>query len=414
MAKTRGPESGFALLLIFCLAAIVGVMLYAATPRVAFEAQRDQEQLLIDRGEQYKRAIQLYFRAFKRYPAKMEDLENTANQRFLRRRYDDPITGKSEWRLIHVGPGGVLLDSVNKAPKKPGGREGSVNTFITELPALGAAPGTGVTQGLAQRRRPSDQPLAPGSPVENGAPLDEDAIANAAAEGVATSTPSPFGPDGRPLPPGAPAYSGYPNPTGAYAALASQPQTPAAAVQQPGPPGPAGNNAGAQMIQRLLTSPRPGGFPGQPPAYNNPNDRLGSPSANVPSANYPVANYLGPTNPASGLSDPSGGVPAAAGFNNPAAGVVTGGAFAFNGNIQAGQNISGGIAGVASTVEREGIKIYKEKSKYNQWEFIYDFAGENKAAQAVPSGPVPGTSSATSGGGFNSSPQPGPSGPIKP
>jgi len=28
---------------------------------------------------------------------------------------------------------------------------------------------------------------------------------------------------------------------------------------------------------------------------------------------------------------------------------------------------------VASTVERTGIKIYNDRSKYNEWEFIYDF-----------------------------------------
>jgi hypothetical protein len=31
--------------------------------------------------------------------------------RFLRHKYKDPFTGKDDWRLLHVGPGGVLLDS---------------------------------------------------------------------------------------------------------------------------------------------------------------------------------------------------------------------------------------------------------------------------------------------------------------
>ena len=37
-----------------------------------------------------------------------------------------------------------------------------------------------------------------------------------------------------------------------------------------------------------------------------------------------------------------------------------------------GQVIGGGIAGVASTMERSGIKIYNERDKYNEWEFLYD------------------------------------------
>ena len=50
--RSRKSESGFALLFIYAMAATVAVMLYMELPRVAFEAQRDKEQLLIDRGEQ--------------------------------------------------------------------------------------------------------------------------------------------------------------------------------------------------------------------------------------------------------------------------------------------------------------------------------------------------------------------------
>ena len=77
-------------------------------PRVAFETQRNREEMLIERGEQYQRAIGLYLKTVKRYPSKIEDLENTNNIRFLRRRYIDPMTGKDEWRLIHVGAGGPV------------------------------------------------------------------------------------------------------------------------------------------------------------------------------------------------------------------------------------------------------------------------------------------------------------------
>jgi hypothetical protein len=33
---------------------------------------------------------------------------------------------------------------------------------------------------------------------------------------------------------------------------------------------------------------------------------------------------------------------------------------------------AGGIGGVASRLESESIKIYNDRSKYNEWEFIYD------------------------------------------
>src|SRR5271169_5417230 len=112
LRKASGPRSGFALLFVYAMAATIAIMLYMAMPRVAFEAQRDKEQLLIDRGEQYSRAVALYVRKFNKFPADIDALEQTSNQRFLRRRFVDPMTGKSEWRLIHVGPGGTFTDSV--------------------------------------------------------------------------------------------------------------------------------------------------------------------------------------------------------------------------------------------------------------------------------------------------------------
>jgi hypothetical protein len=37
-----------------------------------------------------------------------------------------------------------------------------------------------------------------------------------------------------------------------------------------------------------------------------------------------------------------------------------------------GQTIGGGIAGVASTAEGEGVKVYNDHSLYAEWEFIFD------------------------------------------
>src|SRR5712691_1749167 len=113
----RSEESGFALLLVFLMASVVAIGLYYELPRVAMETQRQKEQLLIERGEQYKRAIQLFYKRAGRYPGDIKELESFQNQRFLRHRYIDPMTGKDEWRLVHVGPNGVLMDSLVSKPK---------------------------------------------------------------------------------------------------------------------------------------------------------------------------------------------------------------------------------------------------------------------------------------------------------
>ncbi len=48
--KGRESEAGFALLLVFVLAALIAISLYYELPRVMFERTRDKEQLLVDRA----------------------------------------------------------------------------------------------------------------------------------------------------------------------------------------------------------------------------------------------------------------------------------------------------------------------------------------------------------------------------
>ena len=45
-----------------------------------------------------------YYRKYgNHYPGSIEQLEKTNNIRFLRQKYVDPMTGKADWRIIHVG-----------------------------------------------------------------------------------------------------------------------------------------------------------------------------------------------------------------------------------------------------------------------------------------------------------------------
>jgi hypothetical protein len=74
-----------------------------------FEMQRDQEQEMIHRGVQYSRAIRGYYKKFGRYPTRLEDLENTNNLRYLRKRYKDPLNKNHDFKLLHFGDPGVSL-----------------------------------------------------------------------------------------------------------------------------------------------------------------------------------------------------------------------------------------------------------------------------------------------------------------
>ncbi len=118
--RRRSRERGSALLIVFVFAAFVAIMLYKEMPVAIFEARRQKEQLLVDRGNEYKRAIKLFVVRNRTFPTSLAQLDNFGNVRYIRHRFKDPMTGQDEWRLIHaMGPGFVLTDSKVTPLKKP-------------------------------------------------------------------------------------------------------------------------------------------------------------------------------------------------------------------------------------------------------------------------------------------------------
>jgi type II secretory pathway pseudopilin PulG len=102
-ARMASGESGYILLAVLFLMVMVLIMLSLAAPKMAADIERDREVEMIHRGNQYVRAIKLYYKKFGAYPPNMDALVKSNEIRFLRKRYKDPITGKDEWHLIHFG-----------------------------------------------------------------------------------------------------------------------------------------------------------------------------------------------------------------------------------------------------------------------------------------------------------------------
>ena len=369
--KRRRKDSGFAMLLVFLMAACIAITLYIEVPRVAFEAERQRELLLVDRGNQFKRAIQVFVtdktnNPMRRYPATIEELENFNNHRYLRRRYLDPMTGKDEWRLVHIN-GGVLTDSVTTQAKTnlaSGSSTSSPSTLVSEqaymdVPTGDNGGGVGGVNRLLNRR-PSDgagAPSDPNNPAQPGLPGDPNAP-GAGASGALPPAGGPGGPGGPGSapgqgPPGIPPIPGLPGqvPTSGLPGTASgTPQDPS--TQQPGgtlPGMPAGFGPGsgipgapgtgqstqataAGIINNLLTTPRPGGMP-----------------SNMP-----------------------------------------------------GATIGGGLAGVASKYQAEGIMVINQRTKINEWEYIFD--ASKWRAPPNPVGGAVGTPIQSMGQGNNNGP----------
>jgi type II secretory pathway pseudopilin PulG len=107
----RHGERGYVMLLLLLMVAVMIIGLAVIVPSIAFDIKRDREEEMVHRGVQYSRAIRLYYKKFGRYPAKIEDLENTNQIRFLRKRYKDPITRK-DFKLLHYGEAKMSLNAL--------------------------------------------------------------------------------------------------------------------------------------------------------------------------------------------------------------------------------------------------------------------------------------------------------------
>ena len=101
--RRRPSENGFTMMVAIFLLALFTLAMAVAAPKMAKQIQLDREHETMERGKQYVRAIQLYYRKFHAYPPSVDALVNTANIRFLRQKYTDPLTGKNDWRMIHFG-----------------------------------------------------------------------------------------------------------------------------------------------------------------------------------------------------------------------------------------------------------------------------------------------------------------------
>src|SRR5580704_5074921 len=130
VARSDG-EQGYMLVGLIVAIFLILLVLGTAAPKVARSLQREREVEAEHRANQYVRAIQLYYKKFGHYPGSMDQLEKSNNIRFLRQRYIDPLTGKSDWRMIKVGE--------NKT---------TVKGFFGQ-PLAGLTPGLGTAAGAA-------------------------------------------------------------------------------------------------------------------------------------------------------------------------------------------------------------------------------------------------------------------------
>jgi type II secretory pathway pseudopilin PulG len=145
-------DDGYAMAGIIIGITVMAIVMTAAMPVWKHAAQREKEEELVFRGEQYVHAIGLFQRKYANaYPPSVDLL---VEQKFLRKKYKDPITGDDFALLTQasqqggVQPGGAQRG--NQAPTPVGrgaqptgrGQTGSATPAGTATP--GGAPAGGI------------------------------------------------------------------------------------------------------------------------------------------------------------------------------------------------------------------------------------------------------------------------------
>ena len=130
-------SGGYAMAALLVAMSVMAVMMTVALPVWNTAARREKEAELVFRGEQYARAIALYQRKFANtLPPSVEVL---LNDRYLRKKYKDPITG-GDFQLLSGA-------SVQANAGVPGGQvpgRGRCRTMARQARAAGGrAAGTG-------------------------------------------------------------------------------------------------------------------------------------------------------------------------------------------------------------------------------------------------------------------------------
>ncbi len=111
-----GHSRGFTYVVALIAVAFIGLALALVSDVWWQTRQREKERELLFIGHQFRNAIEAYYQRspgmVKRYPESLdqllEDKRYLTTQRYLRKLYIDPMTGKAEWGVIAAPTGGIM------------------------------------------------------------------------------------------------------------------------------------------------------------------------------------------------------------------------------------------------------------------------------------------------------------------
>ena len=119
--RSSSDDRGYILAVLLIGMAVAAVWMSAALPAWRQQVTRQRELDLIFRGEQYARAVALY--VMKNNCALPTNVDQLVSQRFLRKKWKDPITNDDFVLLPGVAPGGASGGGqpITGGPSRAGG-----------------------------------------------------------------------------------------------------------------------------------------------------------------------------------------------------------------------------------------------------------------------------------------------------
>ena len=310
-APERQSEQGYLLLILVVIFALLLIAMAIAAPKIKSAIQRDQEYDLQHRGMEYAHAIKLFYKKNSTYPMNINQLMNTNNIKYLRKKYADPVTGNPVWRPVYFGQVGTGGNTNPNCSTSGGSFNGSSGSGSSIFGSSGSGLGSSGSGSFGSSSGSNGFGSSSFGSSTTGTGTDCNATSTTGTNGTNTNNTSTAGPMGLN------ATKGGTN--GGAAGATNADGTPAAP---------------APTISWDTKVPDPAGF-------LTPSDGFGSGA---------LSNTM------------SGG-----GFGTSSTGAGTGGISAAGGLTGGGQ-----IVGVASLSHKESIMTIKGKDHYNDLEFIYD------------------------------------------
>ncbi len=196
----RSRESGYAMVMALLMVAAFVIGSQVVLQHLATQGRRQREERTKWCGEQYIRAIRLFYRKTGRYPQSLDELkEGIPGVHFLRiEAYKYPMNPDDEWRLIYVNGAGQIIGSMRYATQA---QMAFLITNRMQPWQTGGQPGQSAQPG-ATDSSPAGSSGASGTPVDDGCgpPLPGAAVAGGQSPaGQATPGTGPNSSTGQPL-----------------------------------------------------------------------------------------------------------------------------------------------------------------------------------------------------------------------